>query len=141
MGKKRTTANDLQKNRRALVKPPKENPFEKRKIKKKRTVLGQQLKSEESLGQTRAQAIEQRKKTLLVDFQQQGKKNIFIDKRIGEKDETLTQEEKMLIRYQKEQQKKILKRSLFSLDDQEDSLTHFGQSLSEIDNFDDYMVE
>ena len=46
----------------------------------------------------------------------------------------------MLIRYQKEKQRKLLKKSLFSLDDADEGLTHLGQSLSELDSFDDFMV-
>ena len=40
----------------------------------------------------------------------------------------------------KEKQKKLLKKSLFSLNDTEESLTHLGQSLSELDSYDDFMV-
>merc|ERR1712232_67068 len=101
-------------------------------------VVGQLLKSQESIGQARTQALEQRKKTLLVEYEQRDKVNAFIDKRIGEQDESLSHEEKMLIRYQKEKQKKLLKKSLFSLEDAEEGgLTHLGQSLSELDSFDD----
>lgn len=118
----------------------KSNPFEKRKLKRKHTVVGQKLKAEEDFGQARSAAIDQRKRTLLVEYQQRGHVNAFIDKRIGENDEKLSHEEKMLIRYQKEKQKKLLKKSLFSLEDTEQGLTHLGQSLSELDSFDDIRV-
>ena len=130
-----------QKNRRRPLAAPKKNPFETRKLKKKHIVVGQRLKSQESIGQARTQALEQRKKTLLVEYEQRDKVNAFIDKRIGEQDESLSHEEKMLIRYQKEKQKKLLKKSLFSLEDAEEGgLTHLGQSLSELDSFDDIVV-
>ena len=143
MGKanKKKSMSDQKQKRRPLAAPVrKENPFEKRKLTKKHVVVGQRLKSQESLGQARSAAVDQRKRTLLVEYQQQGRVNAFIDKRIGEQDESLSHEEKMLIRYQKEKQRKLLKKSLFSLDDQEQGLTHLGQSLSELDSFDDYMV-
>ena len=132
---------DQKNQRRSLAAPiAKQNPFEKRKLKQKHVVVGQRPKSEEALGQVRSAALEARKKTLRVELQQRESVNAFIDMRIGEQDESLSHEEKMLARYQKEKQKKLLKKSLFSLEDQEESLTHLGQSLSELDSFDDYMV-
>lgn len=57
-----------------------------------------------------------------------------MDRRFGEKDPTLTAEERMLERFTKERQR-TAKGSMFNLDDDEE-LTHYGQSLSAVDDFD-----
>ena len=44
----------------------------------------------------------QRKKTLLVEYQQRKKSNQFVDRRFGEYDEELTVEEKMMRRFSME---------------------------------------
>ncbi len=41
----------------------------------------------------------QRKKTLLVEYQQRNKTNQFVDRRFGEYDDELTAEEKMMRRF------------------------------------------
>lgn len=46
----------------------------------------------------------QRKKTLLQEYKQQGKGNTFVDRRFGEKDEDLPEEDKAILRFQKERQ-------------------------------------
>jgi nucleolar protein 14 len=62
----------------------------------------------------------------------------IIDKRFGESNPSLTPEEKMLERFTREKQKSSRATSMFNLDDDEDlSLTHYGQSLSNMDDFDD----
>lgn len=61
----------------------------------------------------------------------------IIDKRFGENNPHLTPEEKMLERFTREKQKTV-RTSMFNLEDDEDiSLTHYGQSLSTMDDFDD----
>jgi nucleolar protein 14 len=63
----------------------------------------------------------------------------IIDKRFGENNPSLTPEEKMLERFTKEKQKSSRGASMFNLDDDDEdlSLTHYGQSLSTMDDFDD----
>ena len=65
----------------------------------------------------------------------------IIDKRFGENNPNMTPEEKMLERFTREKQKssRTTGGSMFNLeDDDEDlSLTHYGQSLSNMDDFDD----
>jgi hypothetical protein len=46
----------------------------------------------------------QRKSTLLKEYEQLGKANKFVDQRIGEKDKSLSREDKALQRFQKERQ-------------------------------------
>lgn len=64
---------------------------------------------------------------------------VIKDRRFGERDSTLTPEEKMLERFTRERQNQSGKKNLYNLDDSEDevddSLTHYGQSLSLNDDF------
>lgn len=76
----------------------------------------------------------QRKKTLLKEFQEQGRAGGIVDRRFGENDPTLSLEERMLERFTRERQR-ASKGTAFNLDD-DDELTHFGQSLSKLDDFD-----
>lgn len=46
--------------------------------------------------------MKQRNRTLLVEYNQKDKASVFEDNRIGENNSKLTQDEKDLIRYQKE---------------------------------------
>lgn len=89
-----------------------------------------------------------RKKTLLVEYKNQFKSNKFTDKRIGENDTSLTLDDKMFKRFVAERQKrKERKSSKYNLNDDNDDLdggpssnqvedlTHFGQSLAQIEKF------
>jgi nucleolar protein 14 len=58
-----------------------------------------------------------------------------VDQRFGEKDATMSLEERMLERFTRKQHG-ISKAAVFNLEDEEE-LTHYGQSLSEFDDFDD----
>lgn len=57
-----------------------------------------------------------------------------MDRRFGENDPTMSPEERMLARFTKERQRSS-KGALYNLED-EDELTHYGQSLSKLDDFD-----
>jgi nucleolar protein 14 len=57
-----------------------------------------------------------------------------LDRRFGENDPTMTPEERMLERFTRERQRES-KGALFNLEE-EDELTHYGQSLSKLDDFD-----
>ncbi|KAI9358031.1 nucleolar protein 14 [Pilaira anomala] len=63
----------------------------------------------------------------------------IIDKRFGENNPSLTPEERMLERFTREKQKSSGRSTMYNLDDDEEdlSLTHYGQSLSTMDDFDD----
>lgn len=69
-----------------------------------------------------------------MEYKQRNKANTFIDKRFGEYDENLSLEEKMLKRFATEKQRHHEKAGLFNLEDED--LTHFGQSLGDIKQFD-----
>ncbi|EFN50525.1 hypothetical protein CHLNCDRAFT_139005, partial [Chlorella variabilis] len=71
-------------------------------------------------------------------YRQLRKSNAFIDRRFGEDDESLTADEKALLRFQK-QRLKELAGGKFTLPDEEggeggEQLTHMGQSLAELDD-------
>lgn len=59
-----------------------------------------------------------------------------MDRRFGENDPTVTPEERMLERFTRERQRTARGGVAFNLED-EDDLTHYGQSLSKMDDFDD----
>ena len=77
----------------------------------------------------------QRKKTLLKEYEEKNHAGGIIDRRVGESDPTMTPEERMLERFTKERQR-ASRGTVFNLED-EDELTHYGQSLSKMDDFDD----
>lgn len=82
-----------------------------------------------------AKPSSQRKKTLLKEYEQRNHAGGIIDRRFGENDPSMTPEERMLERFTKERQR-AAKGAAFNLED-EDELTHYGQSLSKYDDFED----
>ena len=111
---------------------PKDNPFERRVERKKHTVLDPRAKNKSvNIAEARGRAEEIRQKTLLVEYGQEGKAVSFVDRRFGESDPSMTEEDKMLMRFQKEKQRQLrTSRNDFALEDDEE-LTHFGQSLGD----------
>jgi nucleolar protein 14 len=71
----------------------------------------------------------------LKEFQDRGRVGGVVDKRFGENDPSLSLEERMLERFTKERQR-ASKGTIFNLEGEE-QLTHYGQSLSNLDDFDD----
>jgi nucleolar protein 14 len=71
----------------------------------------------------------------LKEYEEKGRSGGIIDRRFGENNPTLSVEERMLERFTKERQR-ASRGVAFNLDD-EDDLTHYGQSLSKLDDFDD----
>jgi len=59
-----------------------------------------------------------------------------IDRRFGENDPEMDPEEKMLERFGREKQQRARNSTLYNLAD-DTQLTHLGQSLAEIDDFED----
>ncbi|CAG8519627.1 9906_t:CDS:10 [Cetraspora pellucida] len=112
------------------------NPFELKVTKTKHNVIGKKVKGTQGRpGLKRQMGIEKRKKTLLFEMENRNKVGGLIDKRFGEDDPTLSLEEKMLERFVKEKKQRHSKSTIFNLED--DDLTHYGQSLSLIDDFDE----
>ncbi|CAG8505790.1 27862_t:CDS:10 [Racocetra persica] len=112
------------------------NPFELKITKTKHNVIGRKVKGTQGRPALKRQmGIEKRKQTLLVEMENRNKVDGLIDKRFGEDDPTLSLEEKMLERFVKEKKQRHSKSTIFNLED--DDLTHYGQSLSLIDDFDE----
>lgn len=134
---------------RVVQRPPtakSDNPFEQARNKKRFDVLGRKLKGGvRNVPALRSAAVEKRKSTLLVEYRQLKKSNAFIDRRFGEDDENLTQDDRALLRFQK-QRLKELANSRFALPDAEgegdgdgdgahpEELTHLGKSLAELED-------
>ncbi|KAF5371229.1 hypothetical protein D9758_004151 [Tetrapyrgos nigripes] len=111
------------------------NPFDTKVTKLKHDVGGRKLKGVTGKpAQSKMAGVEQRKKTLLKEWEERGRAGGIVDRRFGENDPSMSLEERMLERFTRERQK-ASHGSLFNLED-EDELTHYGQSLSKLDDFD-----
>ncbi|GLJ38313.1 hypothetical protein SUGI_0780240 [Cryptomeria japonica] len=119
------------------------NMFETLWARKKFNILGKKQKGQgRRVGLSRSLAMEKRKKTLLQEYKQSGKANMFLDRRFGENDESLGDEDKAIIRFQRERQGRMVKQSKFALSDGDDDiLTHHGAALSTLDDFEDDIAE
>ncbi|XP_063239543.1 nucleolar protein 14 homolog isoform X2 [Bacillus rossius redtenbacheri] len=124
-------------NRKRVPKKKVLNPFEIHVNKQKFNVIGRKVKNEKGVpGVSRARAIKKRKATLLQEYRVKGKSNKFLDMRIGERNSAMTAEDKIVARFTAERMRSHKKNSIFNLADEE-VLTHHGQTLNEIENFDD----
>lgn len=113
------------------------NPFEVHINRDKQNVLGKKGKADRGLpGVSRTKAIKKRKGTLLQEYKQKNKDNLFLDKRIGERHAGMNEEDKALARFTAERIKAHKKKNIYSLNDEE-ILTHRGQTLEEIEKFED----
>uniref|UniRef100_A0AAY4DRM9 Nucleolar protein 14 n=1 Tax=Denticeps clupeoides TaxID=299321 RepID=A0AAY4DRM9_9TELE len=113
------------------------NPFEVKINRKKFDILGRKTKHDVGLpGVSRTKAIKKRKETLLKEFRQKHKSNKFIDRRFGEYDAKIAPEDKILQRFALERQRTHDKKDLYNLNEDEE-LTHYGQSLSEMEKLND----
>ncbi|KAL1137903.1 hypothetical protein AAG570_009598 [Ranatra chinensis] len=126
--KKSRPANKVQSN----------NPFEVHVNRSKFNVLGRKSKNDRGLpGVSRAKFIKKRKVTLLQEYKVKNKTNRFMDRRIGEHNSAMTQEDRILARFTAERMKAHKRKAtMFNLADDE-VLTHGGRSLAEIERFDD----
>ncbi|XP_053107859.1 nucleolar protein 14 [Hemicordylus capensis] len=113
------------------------NPFEVKINKQKFHILGRKTKHDVGLpGVTRSKAHRKRTQTLLKEYKEKGKTNVFKDKRFGEYDSKISPEEKMMQRFALEQKKNYEKKNIYNLNEEED-LTHYGQSLADIEKLND----
>merc|ERR1711915_670163 len=123
-------------NKSQKSKVDKLNPFDIRFVKSKQKILGRKEKTDVGKpGVARAKAIQKRKETLLQEYRLKNKSNLFLDKRIGEKDNNLSAEDRMIARFTAERIKGAGKSSIFNLGD-DFNLTHGGEKLNDIDKFD-----
>jgi nucleolar protein 14 len=153
--RKRTGSQEKDKEKRAAKLEEihkKLNPFDTKVTKLKHEVGGRKLKGVTGKpSQSKQAGLEQvcciiffslpsecyclqRKKTLLVEYEEKGRAGGIVDRRFGENDPTMSLEERMLERFTKERQRSS-RGAAFNLED-EDELTHYGQSLSKLDDFD-----
>lgn len=115
------------------------NPFEVHTNREKISVLGRKQKHDKGMpGISRAKATKKRKETLGREYMQKNKTNRFKDNRIGRfgmSEEDAANARFIAERLQQYKTKK--KESKFNLNDNEDVLTHKGQTLEEVEQFHD----
>ncbi|XP_014750761.1 PREDICTED: nucleolar protein 14 [Sturnus vulgaris] len=129
-----STAKGPVKSAMAVVKS---NPFEVKVNRQKFDILGRKTKNDVGLpGVSRSKAIKKRNQTLLKEYKEREKTNVFKDKRIGEYNTKITPEEKMIRRFALERQQNYGKKNIYNLNEDEE-LTHYGQSLAEIEKLND----
>ncbi|XXG55503.1 hypothetical protein AAC387_Pa03g3161 [Persea americana] len=113
------------------------NPFETIWSRRKFDILGKKRKGEERrIGLARSLSIQKRRTTLLKEYEQSGKSSVFMDKRIGEQNEALGEFDKAILRFQRERQSKLSKKSKFDLSDGEEE--DFS-AITRRDDFEDEM--
>ncbi|XP_057282652.1 nucleolar protein 14 [Pezoporus wallicus] len=129
-----STAKGPVKSAMAMVKS---NPFEVKVNRQKFNILGRKTKNDVGLpGVSRSKAIKKRTQTLLKEYKEREKTNVFKDKRFGEYNTKISPEEKMIRRFTLERQQNYGKKSIYNLNEDEE-LTHYGQSLAEIEKLND----
>ncbi|XP_069877842.1 nucleolar protein 14 isoform X2 [Dipodomys merriami] len=113
------------------------NPFEVKVNRQKFQVLGRKTRHDVGLpGVARARALRKRTQTLLKEYKERDKSNVFTDKRFGEYNSNISPEEKMMKRFALEQQRQHEKKNIYNLNEDEE-LTHYGQSLADIEKHND----
>ncbi|WVZ59778.1 hypothetical protein U9M48_009877 [Paspalum notatum var. saurae] len=114
------------------------NPFEAIWSRTKFDVLGRKRKGEERrVSRSRSEAIRKRENTLLKEFEQSAKSSAFHDRRIGERDDTLPEFDKAILRQQRERLAKLKRESKYNLSDEDDDEINVNSMLSEKDDFDE----
>ncbi|XP_066386724.1 uncharacterized protein [Miscanthus floridulus] len=114
------------------------NPFEAIWSRRKFDVLGKKSKGEEGrVSRSRSEAIRKRENTLLKEFVESGKSSVFHDRRIGERDDTLPEFDKAILRQQRERLAKLKRESKYNLSDDDEYEANVHNMLSEKDDFDE----
>lgn len=114
------------------------NPFDEKVTKPKHDVLGRKIKGAVGRpGAAKASGLAQRRATLLPEWEARNRAGAFVDRRFGENDANMTPEDKMLERYATEKQRRAAKGAAFNLNDDDELLTHYGQSLGGMDDLAD----
>ncbi|XP_019382018.1 PREDICTED: nucleolar protein 14 [Gavialis gangeticus] len=113
------------------------NPFEVKVNRQKFSVLGRRTKHDVGLpGVSRSKALRKRTQTLLKEYKEREKSNVFKDKRFAEYNSKISPEEKMMKRFALERQQNFGKKNIYNLNEDEE-LTHYGQSLADIEKLND----
>ncbi|CAG7729154.1 unnamed protein product [Allacma fusca] len=106
--------------------------------KRKQDVLGRVQKYEKGMpGVSRGKANEIRRATLLKEYKQRNKSNVVLDRRIGEKNKAMPEEDKLIRRAAVEKTRQYKKKSIFSLGEEDELLTHKGKPLVNVDRYED----
>ena len=115
------------------------NSFDERVTRQKTDVLGRKVKGTEGRpGVSKSKAARERREKLLPEYEARHRSSSFVGRRFGEHNPKMSLEDKMLQRFTHERQNRTGKASLFDLnDDEELGLTHYGQSLSGLDEMPD----
>jgi len=87
------------------------------------------------VGKSRLQQSAERRERLVDKHSNKGRTSQFVDKRIGEKIASISQEEKEYMRFTRERQLRAngKKNAAFNLDPKSEGLTHFGRSIDDLD--------
>lgn len=117
------------------------NAFDERVAHTKVDVLGRKVKGAVARpAASKSLSMKQRREKLLPEYQGRHHSSSFVDRRFGEYDPSMSLEDKMLKRFTQERMSRSSKASMFDLGDGDDSeltLTHYGQSLSGMDDMPD----
>lgn len=119
------------------------NPFDTTTLaKRKHQVIGEH-QAVVKPGITKQVGEEQRRRAYEVELRHKNKSGGLVDRRFGERNKNLSHEEKMLARFTREKlaaNGTVSKKNIFNLDDEdeEDTLTHYGQSLADSGAQDDF---
>ncbi|KAF9624425.1 hypothetical protein IFM89_011433 [Coptis chinensis] len=114
------------------------NPFETIWSRRKFDIIGKKRKGEQQrTGLARSRGIEKRKGTLLKEYEQSGKSSVFVDKRIGEQNESLGEFDKAILRSQRQRQNKKSKYNLSDGEDEYDEIDGVGGGFFERDDYED----
>ena len=114
------------------------NSFDEKLTRNKHDVLGKKVKGKKgSPAAAHSDAVAVRRRELRPQIESRHHSSSFIDRRFGENDPTMSLEDKMLQRFTHERQRRAAKTSLFDLNDDDADITHFGQSLSGLDELPD----
>lgn len=137
--KSKNTTNAFASKKKTQMTPKSSNPFEHHINREKISILGRKLKHDKGMpGISRSKATQKRKETLGREFLQKNKTNKFKDNRIGRfgmSEEDAANARFIAERLQQFKTKK--KQSKFNLNENEEVLTHKGQTLEEIQQFHD----
>ncbi|WFD05676.1 nucleolar complex protein 14 [Malassezia vespertilionis] len=117
------------------------NSFDEKVTRQKSDVLGRNVKGAVGApGTAKSAAIKQRQEKLLPELNARHHSSSFVDRRFGEHNPSMSLEDKMLQRFTRERQSRTGQTSLFDLiDEEESSLTHYGQHLSGLDEMPDVL--
>uniref|UniRef100_A0A1I8E8U8 VWFA domain-containing protein n=1 Tax=Wuchereria bancrofti TaxID=6293 RepID=A0A1I8E8U8_WUCBA len=114
------------------------NPFELKYNRAKHKILGTKTVSAPcgAPGLSKKKAFENRTKTLAVEWKERGKRNKIVDQRIGEGNSMMNAEECISKRFTAERLKIFKATNSELINDGEETLTHRGRELTEIEKYD-----